>query len=58
MMNRPMVILLEPDGRGGFLKGEEVDLADKDDSGFFYRNVTGSIHPAVFNIQPAEFLSS
>ena len=57
VMNRPWVLLLNPDGQGGFERGEEVDLTEKDASGYYYRSVTGSINPAVFNIQPAEFLS-
>jgi HD-GYP domain-containing protein (c-di-GMP phosphodiesterase class II) len=57
VMNRPWVLLLQPDGQGGFEKDEEVNLADKDSSGYYYRSVTGSVNPAVFNIQPAEFLS-
>ncbi len=57
VMNRPWVLLLEADGQGGFVKGEEVNLADKDESGYYYRSVTGSVNPAVFNVQPAEYLS-
>jgi len=58
VMNRPWVILLRPNAQGGFDKGEEVDLAEKDSAGFYYRMVSSSVHPAVFNIQPAEFLTS
>ncbi len=58
VMNRPWVLLLQPDGQGGFEKDEEVNLADKDSSGYYYRSVTGSVNPAVFNIQPAEFLTA
>jgi HD-GYP domain-containing protein (c-di-GMP phosphodiesterase class II) len=57
VMSRPWVLLLNSDGQGGFVKGEEVNLAAKDQVGHYFRSVTGSANPAIFNIQPAEFLT-
>lgn len=57
VMSRPWVLILYPDGQGGFVKGEEIDLAAKDKAGFYFRSVVGSTNPALFNIQPAEFLT-
>jgi len=57
VMSRPWVLLLHPDGQGGYVKGEEVNLAAKDKAGFYFRAVVDSANPAIFNIQPAEFLT-
>jgi HD-GYP domain-containing protein (c-di-GMP phosphodiesterase class II) len=57
VMSRPWVLILYPDGRGGFVKGEEVNLAAKDKAGFYFRSAVSSANPALFNIQPAEFLT-
>ena len=56
-MNRPWVLMLYPDGRGGFEKGEEINLAEKDQTGYYYRSVVSSANPVTFNIQPAEYIS-
>ncbi|NTV15438.1 MAG: hypothetical protein HGA96_16150, partial [Desulfobulbaceae bacterium] len=58
VMSRPWVLILYPDGRGGFVKGEEVNLAAKDKAGYYFHTVVGSTNPIVFNIQPAEFLTA
>ncbi len=55
--SRPWVLLLYPDGQGGFVKGGEIDLAAMDKNGSYRRSVLRSANPAVFNIQPAEFLT-
>ncbi|NTV15215.1 MAG: HD domain-containing protein [Desulfobulbaceae bacterium] len=57
VMSRPWVLLLYPDGRGGYLKGEEINLAAKDKAGYYFHSVQGSANPVLFNIQPAEFLT-
>jgi len=57
VMSRPWVLLLQPDGRGGFAKGEEINLAAKDKAGYYFRSVVGSTNPVLFNIQPAMFLT-
>lgn len=56
-MDRPWVVTLTPDGRGGYIRGQEINLADQESSGKFHYNVKSSSHPARFNIQPAQFLS-
>jgi len=54
---RPMVVLLAPDGNGGYAKVGVADLAERDaQSGAFRRNIVKSIHPSTRGIQPAEFL--
>lgn len=40
-----------------FVKGVEVKLAAKDRAGFYCRSAVSSADPALFNIQPAEFLT-
>jgi hypothetical protein len=57
VMSRPWVLLLHPDGSGGFVKGEEVNLADHDKEGFYFRSVASSANPMNYNIQPAEYLT-
>jgi HD-GYP domain-containing protein (c-di-GMP phosphodiesterase class II) len=54
---RPMVMLLAPGGKGGYIKIGEADLNERDsDSGAFLRNIVKSLHPSTHGIQPAEFL--
>ncbi len=54
---RPQVVLLIPDGQGGYKKGKKVDLAQKNpNSGAFVRNIVQSEHPAVYGIQPTAFI--
>ncbi len=55
--DRPKVILLIPDGKGGFDTGEQVNLDDRDPTtGTYLRKVIQSYHPSAFNIQPSEFI--
>lgn len=56
-LNRPWVVILESDGQGGFIRGEEVSLAERDEDGNFCRHIIGSAHPSSRNLQPAEFLT-
>ncbi len=54
---RPMVVLLAPDGNGGYATVGVADLAERDtQSDAFRRNIVKSIHPSTLGIQPAEFL--
>ena len=54
---RPKVILLEPDGSGGFVEGKVIDLGEKGlDTSEYIRNILKTIHPSEYNIQPAEYL--
>lgn len=55
--SRPNVVLLEEDGRGGYLRGGVVDLSERNPrTGQYRRNVAESFHPSVFGIQASEFL--
>lgn len=57
MKDRPQVLLLVPDGQGGFKKGKALSLAERDpNTGAFKRNIIKTIHPATYGVQPAEFL--
>jgi len=51
------VQLLTPQPSGKFTKGELINLGPFDAAGKkFNRAITGSTHPATYNIQPADFL--
>lgn len=53
----PKVVLLVDNGEGVLLRGQVVDLAEKDPvSGTYLRRVTGCCHPSALGIQPAQFL--
>jgi len=55
--NMPKVVLLLPDGKGGYNKGEQKDLSEKNPvTGKYLKNIVRSYHPSVFNIQPFDFL--
>ena len=55
--DRPKVIILEPDNKGGFIKKETVDLAEKEKlTGKYLRNIISSMNPSVYRIQPMEYL--
>ena len=57
LQDRPMVLILVSDGKGGFRKGKPVNLAERDPrTGLFRRNIVKSLHPKSYGIQPAEFL--
>jgi hypothetical protein len=54
---RPLVVLLEEKGNGGYARAGVADLAERDtQSGAFLRTIVKSIHPSTLGIQPAEFL--
>lgn len=54
---RPQIVLLVPDGQHGFAKGTTISLAERDPkTGLCRRNVTDTLQPSAFGIQPAEFL--
>ncbi len=52
---RPMVVLLAPDGNGGYATVGVADLAERDTQSDAFR-IVKSIHPSTLGIQPAEFL--
>lgn len=55
--DRPRVLILQADGKGGFSKTKIVDLAERHgESGDFLRNIVSSMNAAVYGIQPMEFL--
>ena len=52
-----LVQLLKPDAKGGFTKGELINLGSlNEETKSFNRPVKESLHPANFNIQPADFI--
>ena len=54
---RPKVVLLAPDGEGGYVKDAVVDLDERDaQSNEYQRSIVKSLHPSTYGIQPAEFL--
>lgn len=54
---RPIVVLLIPDGQGGYLPGDTVDLTEINfETGGYLRSVSESFHPSDYGIQPAEFI--
>ena len=53
---RPIVLLLFPLDGNRFRSGDRIDLADKDSSGAFLRNVVRCCHPSEYGIQAADFL--
>ncbi|MEN8135926.1 MAG: HD domain-containing phosphohydrolase [Thermodesulfobacteriota bacterium] len=56
-ISRPWVLLLHPTENGGYSKGTEIDLSEKDSTGSYLRRIEKSMNPVTFNIQPAEFLT-
>jgi HD-GYP domain-containing protein (c-di-GMP phosphodiesterase class II) len=55
--DRPRILILKPDGKGGFTRDEYLDLAERDqETGAFTRNIVSSMNPVVYGIQPMEFL--
>ena len=57
-ISRPWVLLLHPDEDGGYTKGTEINLSEKDPTtGSYIHMIEKSMNPTTFNIQPAEFLS-
>ena len=56
-VTRPQMLLLTPDGQGGFRHGEKISLAERDpQTGNFLRNIAKTFHPDVYGIQPAEYI--
>ena len=56
MQDRPIVLILVSDGKGGFIKGKTVGLEERDTrTGAFKGNIVKSLHPGNYGIQPAEF---
>ncbi|MDP2735582.1 MAG: HD-GYP domain-containing protein, partial [bacterium] len=56
-VGRPRMVLLKEAGKGAYRKGEAVNLSERDpQTGAFRRNITNSLHPSAFGIQPADFL--
>ena len=56
-LHRPWGVVLRENGRGGFVRGEEINLAERDVAGVYCRRIIGSFHPSSRNIQPATFLT-
>ena len=51
------MVLLEADEKGGYKKGEVVNLTEIDPhTGSLRRNIAKSLHPSFYGIQPMEFL--
>ncbi|PIP43911.1 MAG: hypothetical protein COX17_04410 [Deltaproteobacteria bacterium CG23_combo_of_CG06-09_8_20_14_all_60_8] len=54
---RPAVVLLEADGAGGYRKGAVIDLGERDaGTGDFKHHIKQSMNPAIYGIQPADFI--
>ncbi len=57
-VDRPRLVMMVPDGRGGLQKGGILDLTGCDPAtGSFVRSVKKSYNPVTLGIQPAQFLS-
>jgi len=56
-ISRPWVVLLRQDGDSAYLRGEEIDLAEKDATGEYRRKIIASMNPTTYNIQSAEILT-
>ncbi len=53
----PQVVLLTPDGKGGFKHGETISLAERDpQTGNFRRKIAKTFHPNAYGIQPAKYI--
>ncbi len=54
--NDLLLLLLEPDGKGGYTKGDTINLGSwNPENGSFNRPIIESRHPADLGIQPAAF---
>ncbi|MFP4350124.1 MAG: HD-GYP domain-containing protein [Thermodesulfobacteriota bacterium] len=54
---RPWMLQLIPDRKGGFSKGETMNLSARNPkTGDYRKNIVNSFHPSVFGIQPADYL--
>jgi HD-GYP domain-containing protein (c-di-GMP phosphodiesterase class II) len=56
-ISRPWVLLLHPAEDGGYTKGAEINLSEKDSEGSYLRKIEKSMNPTTYNIQPAEYLT-
>jgi len=53
----PLVTILIPADGQGYTRGETVDLSERESSGGKYkRRVMNTYHPAVFGVQPSEYI--
>lgn len=53
----PLVTILIPADDQGYTRGETVDLSERETFGGRYkRNVSKTYHPALFGVQPSEFI--
>ena len=51
------MLQLIPDRKGGFSKGETMNLSARNPkTGDYRKNIVNSFHPSVFGIQPADYL--
>jgi HD-GYP domain-containing protein (c-di-GMP phosphodiesterase class II) len=55
---RPLVVSLIENADGEYLKGDEIDLTERNSqSGKFLRNIATTKHPASLGIQPVQFIT-
>jgi HD-GYP domain-containing protein (c-di-GMP phosphodiesterase class II) len=52
----PRVMIMIPDGDNGFTKGATINLAEQSPETGASRKIIRTAHPAVYNIQPAQYL--
>jgi hypothetical protein len=53
----PLVTILIPAGEQGYTRGETVDLSERETSdGRYKRSVLKTYNPALFGVQPSEFI--
>ena len=56
-VTRPKMMLLSPDGQGGFIQEKIISLEERDpQTGKFLRNIAKTFHPYVYGIQPADYI--
>ncbi len=54
---RPQIMIITPDGQGGYRKERKVSLGQRNPStGAFLRNIVKSEHPSTYGIQPVAFI--
>jgi len=53
----PLVVILIPQTEDGYTRGETVDLSERETPGGKYkRSIKKTYHPAVFGVQPSEYI--
>jgi len=53
----PLVIILVPNDGQGYTRGETVDLSERENfDGRYKRSVSKTYNPALFGVQPSEFI--